>query len=848
VFAPRRLLPLAVILSFVGFGLFTALDAQTPKKKAGANKLKKPTATPVELIRVKKGYKVELLYSVPKQTQGSWVCLCHDPKGRLIASDQYGKLYRITPPALGASAEDTRVEELPVELGEAQGLLWAFDALYVVVNEGRTYRPRGLWRVTSSQNNDVLDKKELLRQIDGSGEHGPHAVVLGPDGKSLYVMCGNHTKVVPHQSTQVPPVWGEDFIVPRQWDAGGHAVGILAPGGVVYKVTPDGKNWEVFSVGYRNHYDAAFHRNGELFTFDSDMEWDMSLPWYRATRVCHVTPGSEFGWRSGTSNMPAYYADTLPPAIDVGPGSPTGVTFGYGAKFPAKYQDALYLCDWSYGKLYAAHLKPHGSTYTAELEEFLNGSPLPLTDIVVNPKDGALYFTIGGRVTMSGLYRVTYTGSESTEPSRDDTTGAEQRAVRKKLESYYCRKDPAAIDTAWPYLRSEDRFLRFAARTVLEFQDPAAWQERGLKESDPTARVHAVIGLARTADKSLQPRLLEALAELDWNKQTVSQNLDYLRACQLTLIRMGMPGMPWKERLGRQLDAHYPSGVRDVDSELCKILAYLETPGVVAKTLALLAKAPSQEEQIDYVFDLRTVKTGWTKEQREQYFNWFHKAAGYNGGHSFHGFLKNIRADAIKALGPTEKADLKVALAVEPRPTMPKFNSKPRPFVKQYTLEELAPVVEKGLTGRDYNRGRQLFGEAKCFTCHRFNNEGGGLGPDLTIISGRYSVRDLLEKVINPSKAISDQYQAIVVTTTDGQQYIGRVVNLFGDNISINTDMLDPNKLVNVDRNKIDTIEPSRVSLMPQGLFDVLTESEVLDLVAYLYSRGDPNSKVFRKQ
>ena len=123
--------------------------------------------------------------------------------------------------------------------------------------------------------------------------------------------------------------------------------------------------------------------------------------------------------------------------VNVGPGSPTGVTFGYGAKFPAKYQEALYLCDWSYGKLYALHLKPKGSTYTGELEEFLTGTPLALTDVVVNPKDGAMYFAVGGRNTQSGLYRVTYDGDEPTAPTEpDDAPGARRGPrLRHKLEA-----------------------------------------------------------------------------------------------------------------------------------------------------------------------------------------------------------------------------------------------------------------------------------------------------------------------------------------------------------------------------------------------------------------------------
>ena len=93
-----------------------------------------------------------------------------------------------------------------------------------------------------------------------------------------------------------------------------------------------------------------------MFIYDSDMEWDLGMPWYRPTRVNHATSGSEFGWRTGTGKWPAYYADSLPAMVDIGLGSPTGVEFGYGAKFPAKYQKALYICDWTYGTMYAVHL------------------------------------------------------------------------------------------------------------------------------------------------------------------------------------------------------------------------------------------------------------------------------------------------------------------------------------------------------------------------------------------------------------------------------------------------------------------------------------------------------------
>src|SRR5262249_1914373 len=388
-----------------------------------------PTAaTNPASLKIQKDFSVELLYSVPKDIQGSWVNMCVDYKGRLIVSDQYGPLYRVTPPPIGAPPAQTKVEKLDIPLGGAHGLLWAFTSLYVMVNEDVTFpgpnktkiKPKhGLYRVQLNDGGDGFGKPELLRELQAGGEHGAHAILPGPDGKSLYIVCGNQSKMVsPLAGSRVPKLWGEDHLLPRLPDGNGFMRGVLGPGGCIYKTDPEGKTWELICTGFRNEFDAAFNRNGDLFTYDADMEWDMNTPWYRPTRVCLCASGSEFGWRNGAGKMPPYYPDSLPAVYNVGPGSPTGVCFGYETKFPAKYPDALFMCDWSYGKLYAVHLTPEGAAYKGELEEFLNGSPLPLTDVVVNPKDGALYFTIGGRKTQSGLYRVTYTGNESTSPSK----------------------------------------------------------------------------------------------------------------------------------------------------------------------------------------------------------------------------------------------------------------------------------------------------------------------------------------------------------------------------------------------------------------------------------------------
>ena len=828
------------------------------QERRPANRLREPSATKPESLKVAKDFRVELLYSVPKDKEGSWVNMCVDPKGRLIVSDQYGGLYRVTPPAIGGKAEDTKIEKMPIPLGEAQGLLWAFDSLYVVVNKGQKY-DSGLYRVRDTIGNDTLNSVELLRKIDGAGEHGPHAVLLHPDGKRIVVVCGDGTKLAKFNQTRVPTNWGEDHLLPRMPDGRGFMRGVLGPGGAIYFVDPDGKNWELFSVGFRNQFDAAFNKNGDLFTYDADMEWDMNTPWYRPTRVCHVVSGSEFGWRNGAGKWPPYYADSLPATLDIGPGSPTGLCFGYGAKFPAKYQEAFFMCDWSYGKLYAVHLTPSGATYKGEAEEFLSGSPLPLTDIVVNPKDGALYFTIGGRKTKSGLYRVTYVGKESTEPLPKADVSLPLHNLRHKLEQFHGKKEPKAVDFAWPYLNHADRFIRYAARVAIEFQDPALWQEKALTEKDPAAALTALLALVRVRgfdpfhhpnapkpDEKLKEQIVDALIAIPWDKISDGERLELLRIYHVFFNRFGPPDAEQRRKVLAQVDSHYPSRNRLINGETCQLLVYLEAPEVATRTLKLLAEAPTQEEQLEYGRALRVLKHGWTLPQRKEYFTWLLKAANFKGGNSLGGFLANIRGDAIATLTPAEVNELKPILEAKPL-NGGAYVSKSRPTIKNYKMEDLVPLLETGLAKRDFDRGRKLFGEASCFACHRFDNEGGAQGPDLTGAAGRFSARDLLESVVEPSKVISDQYAAVVVETTDGKQYTGRIINHNGDGMMLNTNMLDPNAIVTIDRRRIESMEISKVSMMPTGLLDSFKEDEILDLMAYLLSRGDRTNSMFKK-
>ncbi len=813
-------------------------------------------ATPAERLTVPPGFKVELLYSPAKENEGSWVSLCADAKGRLIVSGQYDEgLFRITPPPLGADPGAAKVEKVPVELSSAQGLCWAFDSLYALVSKNaRT--PSGLYRVRDTDGDDRLDKVELLRALEGGGDHGWHAILPGPDGKSLYAIAGNNTTSLKLAASRVPPHWSEDHLLPRLPDAGGHMKGVLAPGGVAYRVSPDGRDWEMIAHGFRNTYDAAYNREGELFTYDADMEWDMGTPWYRPTRICFVPSGAEFGWRNGTGKWPAYQPDSLPGVLDIGPGSPTGVTFGYGAKFPSRYQNALFAADWTFGRIYAVHLRPDGASYRGESEVFVSGVPLPVVDMVVHPTDGALYFITGGWRIQTGLYRVSHVGTAEKEPVPVVDAGAALRAARRKLESFHGRCDPGAFEAAWPYLGHEDRFLSFAARVAIEWQDPAAWRERALIEKHPATALNALLALVRvsardefhrkptdsTSDPGLQARVLAALERFDWSALSRVDRIALLRACTLCFTRLGPPDEAARTGLLARVESWFPTADRALNSELCQLLVYLQSPRVAASALPLVRLAPTQEEQLDYIKSLRMLRAGWTPELRRDYFAWFNRAAGYRGGASFAGFLKMIKADALATLTEPERLALKDVLdAPPPVSPMAAFSAAliGRTNPTEWTMAALAPALERGLEGRNFERGRRMFGATGCFQCHRFAGEGGAVGPDLTQVAGRFSPRDLLEAILDPSKTVSDLYGNVVIARRTGESLTGRIVyHLHDDAVMVSSDMFNPAATAKVDRKDILSIEPSPTSPMPDGLLSMLTQDEVLDLLAYLVAGG----------
>jgi putative heme-binding domain-containing protein len=829
----------------------TAQDPKQQDAKPAAVK-KGLGATPASSFRLPEGFQAELVYEVPSKEQGSWVAMCVDLKGRLIVSDQYGKLYRVTPSTTGNPA-DTKVDPINVNLGMAQGLLHTKDGLYVDVNgEGildkdQKDAPRGpgLYRLQDLDGDEQFEKIERIIPMTGGGEHGPHAIIPGPDGR-LYLCAGNQTDLPEKiDRSRVPRHWNEDHLLGRMPDARGFMATRLAPGGFILSFNADGSDVELVSTGFRNEYDIAFNPLGDLFTYDADMEWDIGTPWYRPTRVNHVISGAEFGWRNGTGKWPEYFADSFGAVANIGYGSPTGIAFGTGAKFPAKFQNALYVSDWSYGVVYAVHLEPEGASYKSTFEPFVSAAPMPVTDLLIHPEQGCMYMTIGGRKTQSALYRIAYNGSESTQPAvfPDNESAKAARAARRELEAMHVPGAKLDISAAMRNIGSPDRALRTAARLALEHFDSKEWRDPIQQSLRPQSAITMAVALARKGTPADQVDVNNSLLRVEWSKLDSTQRLELLRAYQLSFLRLGPADPATREKIIAQLDGHFPTADGDslVDRELARVLIHLEAPKIVDRCVAQMNGSNSAEQQIHYAFCLREAQKGWTPETRKAYFQWFYDIGTARGGASFGGFLENIRKVAIGNLEDEDKAALGELTGPLPAPKDPLADLAPRAQVKQWSVDELAEKFAAKKGGFNYELGKQMFAVAQCYKCHRFSGQGGIQGPDLTASSQRFSTKDMLTAIIEPNKEISDQYEATVFQTEE-ETVIGRVANLNGDNLMVATNMLDPGNFTNLKRSDIIDMKPSKASMMPSGLLDTLTEEEIFDLLVYLQSGGNPKS------
>jgi len=800
-------------------------------------------ATDPSGFQVPAGFRVELVRSA-QPGEDSWVAMAFDGRGRVTLAREKRGLMR-----LGLEGSKvTRVEVVHETLMECRGLLYVGDALYCNANN-----TKALVRLRDADGDGRFEKAEELLKTEGGVGHGRNHVKLGPDGW-LYVVHGNNVKLPGGLSVRSPlRGYEEDQVLKNPWDVAMFDGDVVVPAGHVLRMNPERPTEvELFAGGMRNPMDVAFNRDGELFTFDADMEWDVGAPWYMPNRVLHVVAGADYGFRRGTGRFRSHYADTLPSVVDIGLASPTAVFFGSGGRFPEKYRDALYVCDWAYGRILAVGLKATGASYRGSSEVFLSGRPLNVTDGCIGP-DGALWFVTGGRGTQSGLYRVTYAEGDgaggvvvtATSGAGAEVTSREARELRRRLEGFgvgNAEWTDSMVEQAWVAMGSEDRWIRYAARQAIERAPKARWVGRLVTDTHVARLMEAGLVLARTkglgdeAGGGVVRRLL-ALRGRELSEESLRT---LVRVWSVAWARDGARMEPHREQVLAQCEGIYPCSDSIANADLCRLLVVLRSRVILSRTLPLLERATSSEELMEYLFLLRFQKEGWSLESRRVWFDAMARASKMAGAQNYFRALSAVRAEMESSVPPGERAPL-IAMVTKSNVARAAAGVEGGAKLNAWRLETLLPEMSKVKSGRSHARGQQALIKGQCVTCHRVSADGGGAGgvsgPDLTQVGARFGSRDLLEQILNPSKVIDEKYRQVLLTLKDGSE-VGGILEREDDAEVVVRPSLLGEGVERVKKAEIRERGVSGVSPMPEGLLDVLTLEEVLDLVAFLEAGG----------
>lgn len=369
-----------------------------------------------------------------------------DSKGRVVvAGAGYVKIL-IDKDGDGKADEAKLFSDVPKN--GAQGMYFHGRSL-ICIGDG------GMLRLKDADGDDKADgPPEMFLKLKTGGEHDVHSVQLGPDGW-WYMIAGNNSGLSQKYATlPTSPV-----TMPR---AGG-----------LFRLKPDLTGGEILADGLRNAYDFTFNEQGDLFTYDSDEEREISLPWYRPIRVYHTLAGADHGWVSKSWMRRDGYFDMPPTIASFGRGSPTGVACYRHSQFPEKYRGALFVLDWTYGRIHALPLKPANDTWTSEPELFMSGTGqngFAPTDVEIGP-DGSIFVSVGGRGTRGGVYRIRHiAGAALAETKPNDSSNR-----REQLSAVLSAPQPLSSwsRARWRPIAVELGALPFSEAVLDETQPPA---------------------------------------------------------------------------------------------------------------------------------------------------------------------------------------------------------------------------------------------------------------------------------------------------------------------------------------------------------------------------------------
>ena len=217
------------------------------------------------------------------------------------------------------------------------------------------------------------------------------------------------------------------------------------------------------------------------------------------------------------------------------------------------------------------------------------------------------------------------------------------------------------------------------------------------------------------------------------------------------------------------------------------------------------------------------------------------RAQQFAGGASLKGFVAAATTGVLARLGPNSQTEFDSIMAQKQKQAQATTD---RPFVRQWTVSEIQPHLSRVYAYRNFDRGRRLYEETQCATCHKFGDLGSNYGPDLTSVGGRFAPRDLLLTILEPERDLSDQYAALAVTLDDGEVIMGLPVRESDGVLVLAPDPRTGQTAIEIPLDRIR--ERRETTVMPPSLVDSCTMDEILDLLAYLSTGGNSKDPAFR--
>lgn len=166
-------------------------------------------------------------------------------------------------------------------------------------------------------------------------------------------------------------------------------------------------------------------------------------------------------------------------------------------------------------------------------------------------------------------------------------------------------------------------------------------------------------------------------------------------------------------------------------------------------------------------------------------------------------------------------------------------------YVREWRVEDLKSELNRLSSGRSFELGRAVFQETGCFDCHRFEEAGGSVGPDLAGLRQRLKPHDLLESIVSPSKTITQGYEMLEIETVDGELISGRLERE-DEQILVISPSVVTGQALEVRKSDILDRRIAKTSNMPEGMLNTLEMNQILDLMAYLLSNGEEDDVMFQ--